>query len=128
MTSAQALTQPGLLTLVLRILLAAFFVFMAGKNLAGDEAMAADFQRWGYGDGFRLFTAGLQLLGGVLLLLPVTTFSACVVLGVVLIGALATHVRHDPLPSLAAPLVFMALLLPVALAYRPGQSSGSSPL
>jgi len=62
----------ALALLVLRILLALFFVAMAARNLSGDERMAADFERWGFPAWFRVATALLQLLGGVLLVSSAT--------------------------------------------------------
>lgn len=113
------LSQPSTLTLVLRLLLAAFFLFMAGKNLAGDETMAADFARWGYPDAFRVFTAVLQILGALLLLVPITVFAGSLLLFVVLLGAVGTHVLHDPPATLVSPVVALLVLLPVLLAHRP---------
>jgi len=117
------LSHPSTLTFVLRLLLAAFFLFMAGKNLAGDQTMAADFARWGYPDAFRVFTAVLQVVGALLLLIPVTAFAGSVLLFFVLLGAVATHLRHDPAATLASPVVALLVLLPVLLAHRPGSLS-----
>ncbi|HZM00016.1 MAG TPA: DoxX family protein [Planctomycetota bacterium] len=109
----------GRAVLVLRLLLAAFFAFLAVKNLAGDKGMAEDFRRWGYGDGFRITLAVAQLGGAVALFIPALSFAGALGLAVVLVGALATHLRHDP-PLQAAPaLVCLLLLLPVLWAARP---------
>ncbi|GJM22470.1 MAG: hypothetical protein DHS20C15_23850 [Planctomycetota bacterium] len=113
------LSQPNTLTLVLRLLLAAFFLFMAGKNLTGDASMAADFERWGFPDGFRVFTALLQIVGALLLLASATTFPGSLLLLVVLLGAVGTHLVHDPPSSLLSPLLALLVLAPVLLAHRP---------
>jgi putative oxidoreductase len=105
--------------LVLRVLLAGFFVFLAVKNLAGDQRMADDFRRWGYGDGFRIAVAVAQLGGAVALFLPPLTFAGAIGLALVLAGALATHLRHDPPASALPALVCLLLLLPVLWAARP---------
>jgi hypothetical protein len=78
---------------VLRVLVAAFFVFLAGRNLSGDAQMAADFQRWGYADWFRTATALVQMLGALALLVPATRPLGALLLLGVLFGAIATHVR-----------------------------------
>ena len=95
---------------VLRLAVAAFFVLMAAKNLAGDEAMVADFRRWGYADGFRQAVAGLQIVGAVLLTIPSVAFLGGVLLVGVLCGAVFTHALHDPPAALTSPVVFLALV------------------
>lgn len=105
--------------LVLRVLLAAFFVFLAVKNLAGDQRMAEDFRRWGLGDGFRTGVAVAQLAGAVALFVPPLAFAGALGLVVLLLGAVVTHLRHDP-PAAAVPaLACLLLLLPIVWAARP---------
>lgn len=105
--------------LVLRVLLAAFFVYLAVKNLAGDARMAEDFRRWHYGDGFRIAVAVAQLAGAAALFVPPLTFAGALGLTVVLLGALVTHLRHDPPASALPALVCLLILLPVLWAARP---------
>ena len=105
--------------LVLRVLLAAFFLLMAGRNLLGDATMVADFQRWGYSDGFRTFTALIQIVGALALLLPWTSFYGAALLGGVLLGAIATHLRHDPPMTALSPATFLVLVGFVAIVTRP---------
>jgi len=102
------------------ILLGAFFVFMAAKNLSGDEAMAADFQRWGYADWFRKLTAWLQIVGAIGLLVPVTTFFGGLLLCGVLVGAAVTHLRFDSWQHVVSPLVFLVFMGLIVLVNRPG--------
>jgi len=106
-------------TTAVRILLAAFFVFVAVKNLAGDATMAADFERWGYPDGFRVFTACVQILGAAALLHPSTTFAGALVLAGVMVGAIATHWLHDPPATIVSPPVFLVLIALVSFVHRP---------
>lgn len=103
-----------------RLLLVAFFLFMGTKNLLGDEQMARDFARWGYSDGFRQLTALLQIGGALLLVLPSTAFVGGVLLSGILLGALGTHMRHDPPAALVSPAVFLTLVAVVLVAHRPG--------
>jgi hypothetical protein len=105
--------------LVLRSALAAFFVFLAWKNLSGDAQMLADWQRWGYSDGFRRATAVAQLVGAVLLIPTPTCFFGGALLTGVLLGAIATHLLHDPLPASASPLVFLLLVVGSSAWFRP---------
>lgn len=110
----------GFAVLGLRVLLALFFLFVAAKNLSGDAQMATDFQRFGFPDWFRVVVAVLQIVGAVLLFVPGTTWIGCGVLAFVLVGAIVSHVRHDPLSSALSPLVFLVLVGVVALASRRG--------
>lgn len=125
MTLLQPVASPdlsrGLATtsLVLRALLALFFVFMAAKNLSGDAQMASDFARWGYPAWFRVATAVLQVAGAVLLFVPGTTILGALLLGGVLVGATVTHLLHDPPAAMASPLVFLALLTAAVWPLRP---------
>lgn len=105
--------------LVLRLLLALFFAFMAGRNLSGDAALAADFARWGYADWFRQLTAWLQLAGAAALLFPPLVFAGALLLSGVLVGAIVTHLLHDPPATALSPLLFLALLLPLLVGSRP---------
>ncbi|MFG0317881.1 MAG: DoxX family protein [Planctomycetota bacterium JB042] len=111
----------GLLTtlLVLRVLVAAFFVFLAIKNLAGDAQMSADFRRWGYPDGFRVLTALLQVAGAALLLFTPIAFFGAALLACVLCGAVWTHFRHDPAATMLQPAIVLIPVLVFLVAYRP---------
>lgn len=111
----------GVLTtlLVLRILVALFFVFLAVKNLTGDPQMTADFRRWGYPDAFRTFTAVVQIAGAVLLLVTPVAFFGSALLAGVLFGAVWTHFRHDPPATMLQPAVVLVPIVAFLLAYRP---------
>ncbi len=104
---------------VLRFLVAAFFVFMAGKNLGGDTQIASDFARWGYPGWFRVLTAVFQILGALLLVLPATTFYGAGLLAGILVGAIWTHLRFDPPAAALSPAVFLAPVLAFLVTYRP---------
>lgn len=110
---------PGIALLVLRLLLALAFLAMAGKNLAGDEAMAADFQRWGYADGFRVAVALAQVLGALLLVSAATAPFGAALLVVILGGAIWTHLRHDPPASALSAVAFLVPVLAILVLYRP---------
>lgn len=103
----------------LRWLLAAFFVFLAVKNLAGDATMARDFARWGFPDWFRGATAVAQVAGALLLLDVRGTFWGGALLAGVLVGATATHLRYDPPAAAISPLVVLAPTVVLGFVYRP---------
>ena len=72
---------------LLKILLAALFLFAGGAKLAGLPAMVDAFDRVGFGQWFRYFTALLELGGGALLLWPSTTAFGALLLTIVSVGA-----------------------------------------
>jgi hypothetical protein len=105
--------------LVVRIALAGFFLLLAWKNLSGDAQMVADWQRWGYPDAFRRATAIAQVVGALLLIPTATCFAGGVLLAGILLGALATHLWHDPLLASVSPLLFLVLVAGSTVWFRP---------
>lgn len=82
-------------------------------------AHAEEFDRYGYPQWFRLTTGALESLGGVGLLAGLVVEGTVALVGggvvaVVLVGAIATHVRvGDPVSSLAPAVVLFVLSLAV---------------
>jgi uncharacterized membrane protein YphA (DoxX/SURF4 family) len=72
---------------LVKLLLAALFLFAGGAKLAGLPAMVDEFERVGLGQWFRYFTAVLELSGAALLLWPSTTAFGALLLAVVSMGA-----------------------------------------
>jgi uncharacterized membrane protein YphA (DoxX/SURF4 family) len=72
---------------LLKILLAALFLFTGGAKLAGAAAMVDVFERVGFGQWFRYVTAFLELGGTALLLWPSTTAIGALLLAIVSVGA-----------------------------------------
>lgn len=75
----------------LRLLFGLGFLFFSFMKLSGKPAMVAEFNTVGLGQWFRYFTGTLELIGGVMVLIPrVSIFGAAVMLMVDL-GALVAH-------------------------------------
>ena len=72
---------------LLKILLAALFLFAGGAKLAGLPAMVDVFERVGLGQWLRYVTAVLELGGAALLLWPPTTAFGALLLTIVSVGA-----------------------------------------
>jgi putative oxidoreductase len=104
---------------ILRFAVAAFFLMLAWKSLGGDDQVVADFRRFGYPEGFWRVAGVMQLLGGLLLLFSPVAFWGAGLLLCVLVGALVSHVRFDPPAAVISPLLFVALLAPIAITMRP---------
>jgi uncharacterized membrane protein YphA (DoxX/SURF4 family) len=68
---------------ILRILMAALFLFASFMKLSGKPMMVDEFNTVGLGQWFRYFTGALELAGGVAILVPsVSAFAAIVLLAV----------------------------------------------
>jgi len=106
------------------VLAASFFAGFVTKFMPGDTffgpAYSLKFVGWGYPSWLR-FVVGLgELIGGILLIIPRYRFVGCLLLGVILQGAIVTHVVNaNPLgESIAAPMTLLLVVI-VAVASSP---------
>ena len=101
-----------------QILFAFLFVVNGwGKMFGRSEMWAGRFEGWGYPDGFSYLIGGLEVLGGVALLVPLAAGIGAAGLIVIMVGAFFTHVLHGE--PFWGPLVFGLLLSVVAYVRRP---------
>ncbi len=108
---------------VLTLLLATFFLVAGGTKLMSDPASTNNFVRWGYPTWFRFVIGVMEAWGGLLLLVPCLAGLASILLGMVMIGATATHLVHGEIEAVPVPLVLLALL--ALLGYARRDSVGS---
>jgi uncharacterized membrane protein YphA (DoxX/SURF4 family) len=110
---------------VLAWLLAASFLvgfvtkFMPGETFFGPP-YSVKFAEWGYPSWFRFVVGAGELAGGILLLVPRLRFVGCLILIVILEGAIVTHViNSNPIgESIAAPITLVLAAI-VAFASSP---------
>ena len=75
---------------LLQILTAVGFVLIGVGKFAAP-GWQRNFARWGYPDGFYMVIGVLEAAGGLAMLVPRLTAYASAMLGVIMIGAAATH-------------------------------------
>lgn len=102
----------------LQVVLGLAFLAAGGAKLAGVQQFVDLFDKIGFGQWFRYFTALCEIVGGVLLLWPKTVLPAVALLCCVMVGAAISHlsVTHD---SPADAVVFFVLLATLAWLRKP---------
>ena len=86
----------------LKIVLALVFLAAGGAKLAGAEYMVGIFDKIGIGQWFRIVTGICEVGGGILLLVPRTTFYGAALLTCVMLGAITAHLTvlgGNPTPA-----------------------------
>ena len=105
--------------LVLSFVAGAVAKFAPGETFAGDP-YSEQFADWGYPSWFRFVVGSGEVVGVVLLLVPRRRFLGAALLGVILVGAILTHiVNQDPLSEAVMAPTCLALVGVVAYASRP---------
>ena len=94
MSDGAATTSRGkVITLwVLRVLMAALFLFAAFMKLSGNAMMVEEFEVVGLGQWFRYFTGVIEAVGGIALLIPSISAFGALLLLCVDIGAFIAQV------------------------------------
>ncbi len=98
---------------VLAILLALTFISAGYPKVIPADSMITRFENWGYTAGFASFIGVVELMGGILVLIPRLSFYATILLAMDMIGAIYTHLST----GIGGPeFAIIALLLAVILA------------
>lgn len=106
-------------SIVLQVILGLGFL-MFGLMKFGAKQMVQEFQRYGYSQGFRVFSGFIEVIGAVGMILgiwlPQFAALAGILLAATMFGALITHIRiKDPVKNLGAPFILLILSIVVAI-------------
>src|SRR5215468_4823222 len=77
---------------MLRIIVASLFVSIGASKFATHGEWVAIFAKIGFGQWFRYFTGTLQVMGGVLVLIPKTFAFGILLIGCTMAGAMAAWI------------------------------------
>ena len=111
---------------VVQILLAAFYVLAASGKLMSRPQVIEMFRHWGFPDKFYLVVGTLELLGAIGLLIPRLSGYAASGLIVLMIGAALTHLINGEGLQVLRPLLFILFLVLVVYLRRPWASKQSA--
>jgi putative oxidoreductase len=111
---------------LLQVLMAAAFVAI-GLGKFGSPFWERSFARWGYPAGAHLVVGVVEIIGGVLILVPRFTSYAAFGLATVMVGAIVTQARAGemwtrPVPHLVVLLLLAALRWPERWRRSPASS------
>lgn len=95
---------------VLVIGIAIIYLATGLRKLFGAGSIVADFMSWGYSPLFMYFIGIIELLGAITLLIPQTRVLAIPSLGVVMLGAIGTHLLNEEYLQVLLPLAMLVLL------------------
>lgn len=115
-------------TWLLTGLLAFAFVASGGMKLTAPPAAVEGFAKWGLPFWFLMFTGGIEVLGGLLLLWPKSAFwGAILLVAPTMFCAAALHLYHgDPIAMALPATVLLVMALGVAYLRRPAFLRGAA--
>ena len=97
-----------LISVGLPIALGVVMIGTGGVNFAGPALAHENFARWGYPAGFHLVTGVLEVVVGLLLLIPVTSRAGAVGSAILVLAAVAMQIRSGDWGNLPLAAVLMA--------------------
>ena len=99
--------------LAVSVLMAIAFLAAGLFKLSGAEMMAGNFERYGYPLWFMYFVGLAEVAGAIGLFVQRTAFYAAVGLGILMLGAVGTHLLNDPFGQ-AVPAIVLLILAGIA--------------
>src|SRR5438876_11679451 len=108
---------------VLSVLLALVFMIAALPKILGAHVWVVKFVNWGYPNWFPFAIGSLELLGGILLLIPRVAKYGASVLGIDMVGAAYTHLANGEGLQILRPVMVLLLLGTTVWLGRPDKAS-----
>lgn len=110
----------NVIAVVIEILLGLAFLMSGLSKVTGSKMQVEGFVKYGYPQWFRIVTGLLQIIGAAGMIMGIWNEDigawAGIGLGVIMLGAVLTHVRiKDPVGAMIAPLVLMLLAVAVTV-------------
>jgi uncharacterized membrane protein YphA (DoxX/SURF4 family) len=107
-----------LISVGLPVALGLVMVGHGGVTFAGPTSVRENFARWGYPAGFYVVTVVLEMLVGLLLLIPVTSRVGGFGSAIVVLSAIAMQIRGGDWENLPAALALMAASVAAIVIHR----------
>lgn len=96
------------------LLMALVYILAGSPKVGGFDSALHSFHQWGYSETFLYIIGILEFVGGILLLVPKVRFYAAGYLGVIMIGAIYTHLAFDAAYIALVPATCLGLLVFIA--------------
>jgi putative oxidoreductase len=104
---------------LLSVLVTLAFMIAAVPKMLGTQVWVMKFVRWGYPNWFPFAIGSLELLGGILLLIPRLAKYGASLLGVVMVGAAYTHLANKEGLQVLRPVIVLMVLGIIVWLKRP---------
>jgi putative oxidoreductase len=98
------------ITWALTILMALAFLGAGFAKASGNDAMVQSFYAFDLPDWFRITIGIIEMIGGVLLLIPALSGMSSLGLSIIMIGAIFSHSMYDPITAAIPAFVFFIIL------------------
>ncbi len=97
------------------------FGFAGYSKLVAAPQMVESFQRFGYGDSFRVLVGAVEIMASLMLLLPRTSATGAWILVCVMLGAMGSCLAHHDYAAALVPVTVGLACLFVAFGRRPAK-------
>lgn len=107
----------GKAVLIASVLLALAFALFGGMKFMSPQELLDNFARWGYPQGSHYLVGALELAGAIGLFIRPLARYAALGLGLLMMGAVGTHILNPPLADGIPSFILGALAFFVAWRY-----------
>ena len=97
-------------TWILSGLIALVMIMAGGSKLSGAEEQVKGFAAMGYPTWFLYLTGVIEVVGGILLLIPRTAVFGVLLLGATMVGAVLSVLKMGDVAHAPIPLVFLLVI------------------